>query len=523
MSKNGVSIYKFFDGSYYLADEDLKKILDKSVSDKNSQHLAKIKFSIAKLKRTEGLTELFDPKLSGTIDEIKSLIAQFVAQASTLIATIVDADKKMLANELVQAITGETDAIQTPNAADIFIKEIQRYIPSFIFFSDFLDILPFELPLTEAKNNGAVRDFAKVAGLDLDKVVQANGNSQLRRNILSRHSAKITGDFMGYWGQNQLELVAEADGDKLRLGIKEAGKTMLFKPEQRSKGFQWFLSFYLRLNAEKDTTNVILIDEPGLYLHAKAQKDVLKVFEEISKESQVIFSTHSPYLIDAQRLDRLRLVIRDEKEGTRVENKIHKNADNETLTPIMTAIGLDLANDFSIAGKNNVLLEGISDYYFLQALKEFMPLDTVAEVRLIPCVGAPKIPQIASLLLGWDLEFLAVLDNDVEGRKIAKELSEKLTVSPDKVIQISTQDGAAIEDLFTHEDFNSYVLDEIKNANKSVSNSKFLKDQRSDKVLLSKKFFEKVKSDKSKIALSKNTVNNFTEIFDRIVRSFKKK
>ena len=225
------------------------------------------------------------------------------------------------------------------------------------------------MTFAEAKNNKIVQDFAKVSGLDLDEVIQTT-DSQRRRNILSEHSATISGDFLNYWKQNELDLIAEPDGENLRLGVKELGKTMLFKPEQRSKGLQWFLSFYLRLNAEQGEINVILIDEPGLYLHAKAQKDVLKVLERTSQESQVIFSTHSPYLIDAKRLDRVRLILKNEKDGTKIESKIHKGVDanNETLTPIITAIGLDISNSFSIVGKKNVLLEGISDYYFMQAL-----------------------------------------------------------------------------------------------------------------------------------------------------------
>ncbi|MCD5401090.1 AAA family ATPase, partial [candidate division NPL-UPA2 bacterium] len=283
-------------------------------------------------------------------------------------------------------------------------------------------------------------------------------------------------------------------------------------------GFQWFLSFYLRLNAERDETNIILIDEPGLYLHAKAQGDVLKVLGKISKESQVIFSTHSPYLIDAKRLDRVRLILKDDKNGTRIENKIHKGADIETLTPIITAIGLDISHDFSIAGKRNILLEGISDYYFLQALKKYTKTD---EVNLIPCVGAQKIPQLVSLLIGWNLEFLAVLDNDNKGKRIAKELAEKLAVENKKIIFVSDQDGYSIEDLFTHEDFNNFVLNETKNVDKSVPNSKFLKDKKLDKVLLAKKFFESVESGKSKIKLSQETINAFKQLFEKVASGFK--
>ena len=156
----------------------------------------------------------------------------------------------------------------------------------------------------------------------------------------------------------------------------------------------------------------------------------------------------------------------------------------------------------------------------MQALKEVMAKGKTTDANLIPCVGPPKVPQIASLLLCWDLEFLAVSDNDAEGKRITKELAEKLAVPEDKIIPVSNQDGNSIEDLFTHDDFNNFVLDDGKSRDKAVANSKFLKDQKMDKVLLSKKFFEKVKADKLKITLSQDTIKNFEVIFNKIATGF---
>jgi predicted ATP-dependent endonuclease of OLD family len=518
IGKNGLTILKYKDGSYNFSTQ-INELLNKQTQESNQQCFKKIKQFIEKIKKIEQLSGIADPQINENVENSQQTINLFVTQANPLVATIPDDVKKQQATENVTALVAEIKNLQQENTANKFLDEIKQYIPNFVFFSDFKDILPFELPLAEAKQNKTIQDFAKVANLDLDKVIQAT-DTQRRRNILSKHSATISGDFMGYWGQNKLDLIAEPDGDKLRLGVKEAGKTILFKPEQRSKGFQWFLSFFLRLNAEKDEINVILIDEPGLYLHAKAQKDVLKVLEEVSKEAQVIFSTHSPYLIDSERLDRIRLILKDE-DGTKIENKIHKGADKETLTPIITTIGLDLSQEFSIAGKKNVVLEGISDYYYFQALKDFLPKTTKGiDANFIPCCGASKIPQIISLLIGWDLEFVSALDNDTEGKKIAKELKEKLQIDEEKVILISEQDYFSIEDLFTHDDFNSFVIDEPKNNDKSTSNSKFVKDQKIDKVLLAKKFLDQVKKDKSKVKLSQVTTDNFKTIFEKIGTCF---
>jgi len=219
-------------------------------------------------------------------------------------------------------------------------------------------------------------------------------------------------------------------------------------------------------------------------------------------------------------LDRVRLILKNEKDGTKIENKIHKGVDenNETLTPIITAIGLDISNSFSIVGKKNVLLEGISDYYFMQALRKYIKS---SEGNFIPCVGAQKIPQLVSLLIGWDLEFLVVLDNDAEGKKIAKELSKKLLVEDKRIIFVSEKDGFSIEDLFTYEDFNYFVLNENKNDDKNLLNSESIKNKKYDKVLLSKKFFEKVEKNKAEISLSQNTINAFNQVFNKISNGFK--
>lgn len=402
---------------------------------------------------------------------------------------------------------------------DKLMPALLKRAPKFIFFSDFSDILPFEILLSKIRSKKIVGDFAKIAYIDFAKINDTK-SAQRRRNMLSKKSAKFNDDFGEDWKQDQIELIAEIDGENLRFGVKEAGKTILFQSGQRSKGFQWFLSFYLRLNSEQDASKIILIDEPGLYLHAKAQQDTLKVLEKISKQSQVIFSTHSPYLIDTNRFDRVRLILKKDETGTCIENKIHKTADKETLTPIITAIGLDILNDLSISKGKNVLLEGISDYYFLQALRNKCSEQTNG-LNFIPCVGAPQIPQLASLFIGWGLPFVVVLDKDTAGKNSAKKLTENLAIESKKVIFVSEAADQSIEDLFTSNDFNKYVLNGEKSKPSKISNSDFLKQESQiDKVLLSKKFFEKMQDGKEEVELSEDTIKNFGNLLDRINKSF---
>lgn len=521
ISKNGLTIIKDSEDNYSI-DEEIATLIDKNKEETNHKRIKTIKTTIEKLKKFEPFSEVANPDLESTIENIQASINTFVGQINAQLSPLPDGEIRQKAPALIQTITDESNAIQKDNPSKKVAEKLLEYIPNFVFFSSFEHNLPFEIELAVAKDNEAVRDFAAIAKIDFDELILLQ-TIQAKKNLLNRHSAMIAGDFKDCWKQGQISLSADIDGTKLILGAKEEGRTEIFKIDQRSKGFQWFLSFYLRMRAKakENAENIILIDEPGLYLHAKAQQDVMRVLEEISENSQVIFTTHSPYLIDADKLYRVRLIL---KEGSRsrIEGKIHKGAGTETLTPIITAIGLDLTQDFSIAKRRNVLLEGISDYYFLQALKEFLPKSRVDDANFIPCVGAQKIPQLTSLLMGWDLEFAAVLDNDLEGKKIARELSEKLAVADHKIIPISSQDGFSIEDLFSHDDFNSFVLDEEKNDDPNLLNSKFLKNRRLDKVLLAKNFLEKARrTDKSQIRLSSATLDAFKDIFAKISASFK--
>ena len=519
ISKNNVTIIKFDDCEYGL-DEKFETFLNKEREKLNLESIRKIKQVIGNLSEIEWLSGITKPKLDDDIASTQERVGSYIIEAETQVASIsdrLDVETKLRVNKAIEELKSTNDALCQKDVASEFVRKLVGETPAFIFFSDFSDILPFELPIGEAKDQNIVQDFTKVSGLDLDRVINATDSLQ-RRNILSKHSANISGNFQNHWRQDKLDLVAERDGETLRLGVKESDGHLLYKPEQRSKGFQWFLSFYLRLNAnDQGRTSIILIDDPGLYLHAKAQEDVLKELEKISEKSSVIISTHSPYLIDSQRLDRVRLIVKDDHAGTRIENKIHKDADAETLTPISTAIGLDISKGFSIVGKKNVLLEGISDYYFIQALWKDAKTN---KANFIPCVGAQNIPQLASLLIGWDLEFLVVLDHDLEGDDIPKKL-KKLSIEQDRIIFISEENKFSIEDLFTHDDFNAYVLEEMKNEDATTSNSKFLKDKKLDKVLLAKKFFEKMKHDRLNCKLSQETISAFRKVFGKIDAIFK--
>ena len=507
-----IIIIKSHEGTFQL-EKQLNDIIDKPIYENNKKYITEFKNILPKINSL--VKPIPEPNIvDDNIAEIKEGISQFISQLKALPKTP-ETKEEIISYE--EQLTIINNNLSETGLSQKFLEEIKHNIPKFIFFSDFTDILKYEYTLTEAPDASVVNDFCKIAQLDLNRLINTD-DSQRRKNILSRHSARITGDFQDFWKQNTLEIITEIDGDKLNFCIKEDSNTTKFKPEQRSKGFQWFLSFYLRLKAEKSDKNIILIDEPGLYLHAKAQTDVLRVLETISEESQIIFSTHSPYLIDPNRLDRVRLVLKDNQDGTKINNKIHAQADKETLTPILTTIGLSLNEGITNINQiNNIVVEGMSDIHYLNAFKKIFDNQ---EINFIFGGGAGKMPFVGTILQGWGCRVLYLFDNDKGKRDGQKNLKDNWYIPESLILSVIDKEGKVIEDIFSKNDFKKHV---IRNEEKEYqeSNSQYLKARKKDKVLLAKQFLES--SENIKINnLEKNTKDKITGLFKDIENKFDK-
>lgn len=388
-----------------------------------------------------------------------------------------------------------------------------KLIPNFVLFDSFDNMLPDHTTAELYKESIIVQRLFKVAKLDPDNIFKET-DGQIRKQIADQISAIISGDFGNYYMQSNVKLKMNLDGLNLYFFIYDDEMTP-FKPEQRSKGFQWFLSFFLTLNAEGTANSIILIDEPGLYLHAKAQEDILKVMENISTNNQVIFTTHSPYLISPDRLDRVRLVLKNVDNHTIIENKIHKGADKDTLTPIITAIGLDLTKSLTFSAGMNVLVEGMSDYYYIIAMKKYLAskYPIKEDVNYVPNIGADQIPNIVALMIGWELNFSVILDNDEKGISVSKRLKKEFALEEDKLIFVHPENKNSIEDLFSKSDFMEYIT-KGDYSGPEASNSKIAKSF--NKILIAKEFCSQIYQDNTTIKLSEETIGNFINLFKRI-------
>lgn len=388
----------------------------------------------------------------------------------------------------------------------------QKYIPNFILFSSFEDIIPNKISFTELEENEWVKDLSVISDLSIDTI--RGTDDRVKANHRESVNIKLHKDYKQFWTQDASNLSINWDSEYLYLWVKEGSDH--YEPSLRSKGRQWHLAFYIKVSARanENVPNTILIDEPGLFLHAKAQEDILKKLEDSAKEVQLIFSTHSPYLLEADKLNRVRLIHRTGEAGTKI-SKVHASADKETLTPILTAIGLGLnAGIIGIPKVNNVVVEGISDVYYLNAFKRLLAKDGV---NFISGGGAGNMPFVGTILHGWGAKVVYLYDNDQGKKDGEKNLKGNWLIQKDLILSILGTKGT-IEDIFSSSDFREFVLGNT-NENYTGSNSQYVNENALDKVLLAKNFLETCQ-DGNSINLTESTMGKIVKLLGEIESKF---
>ena len=246
----------------------------------------------------------------------------------------------------------------------------------------------------------------------------------------------------------------------LQLRVEDTRHDFSNRLDRRSTGFRWFVSFIASfLEFEKDKSIILLLDEPGLSLHARAQMDLLDTIEsKLAQGRQVLYSTHSPFMVRTDSLNRTRISEDQGPElGSTVTNDAGIVSDSDTLFPLQAALGYDLVQSLFI-GKKNILVEGVSDFIYLSMISQHLKSKSRKflneQARLLPAGGATNIPTFIALV-GTQLDIVVVLDGDSPHQKIQNTIARG-RLDGSRVIdlaQFSTVPGADIEDLFTPDEY----------------------------------------------------------------------
>jgi AAA ATPase-like protein len=350
--------------------------------------------------------------------------------------------------QLCPTISGDADAQQKARNWAVARLPVFIYLAEYPELQGHQNIAQYIQRKSQGQLNEADKDFeklCKVAGLDPAKLNQLQGEqkSEERNQIANRASAVVTAEIRRLWKDRPLKVRFNLDGAHFDTLISDPTTTFDVEVnlDERSRGFRWFFSFYITFSADTDggaaKNAILLLDEPGLYLHIQSQKDLLTHWDR-DFDNQIVYTTHSPFMIPIQALDALRTVNISENEGTTVTN--NPTGDGRTLAPIRAALGYYYADSLFI-GPNNLVVEGVTDWWILEAVSKYFlsagKSGLVPGLAVCPVDGAPKVPNMVSVLTAQKLNVLVLLDDEKQARTIRDEMVSSKLIREQSITLVS--------------------------------------------------------------------------------------
>ncbi len=492
----------FVEGRFELNDEEIKSLLnDFSVKvreinlsrdynnklqidliDENANNVIENKIEEIQNKIKQLPENDFDYK--GIETALSELISGNITKTTIDGLNIIKDEKKQQICDDIKIVYNIKKDITNLDASKIF-----ELIPKFIYYSDYGNLdseiyLPDVIKKMDNQNikNRTLKtlfEFVKLSPDEIYKMGQSNVQNpsedqkkemqekiNKRQALLESASTNFSKSFNQWWGQGNYRFNFKIDGDYFRIKVSDSTRPENIELEHRSRGLQWFFSFYLVFLVESQKSHkncILLLDEPGVTLHPNAQKDLYNFFENLSKDNQLIYTTHSPFMINPNQLDMVYAVYVDDNGLTCVTNDL-RHTDNRrqanSIYPAFAALGLSVS-DTLLQGCIPIIVEGISDQIYLSLIKNALIsssiLKTNKEIVFIPSNGVKGIKSILSLLSCIESSQYpyVILDDDKAGQELKKSLEKELYAGMnDKIISLyNYKPNSEIEDILPVDEF----------------------------------------------------------------------
>ena len=373
-----------------------------------------------------------------------------------------------------------SNSIQSSVSEKIQSEFLERWLPKFVYFDNYstmrgkISINDLKTrTLTEGALDDADRTFMSLltlSGVSLEDLEEDLSYEDIKVELESA-SITITDEIFEYWQQNrQLKVqfdLSQADprdsapmneGKILHVRIENARHRVTVSFDERSKGFVWFfsfLSYFSHLEETEDSDLVILLDEPGTALHAMAQKDFLRFMDErLAPHCQVIYTTHSPFMVDLKQLSRVRTVQDMDGKGTVVSHDAVAN-DRDTVFPLQMALGYKRAQTLFMA-PHCLMVNEASDLIYLQTIGGIAAEQGSSRMDprwvVVPVGSAENLPTFVSLLGDNYVSVAVMMDitptNKERVERINASKSNNAQESSVKWVEVTRVRDADIEDLF---------------------------------------------------------------------------
>ena len=363
----------------------------------------------------------------------------------------------------------------------VVLDHLEKYLPVLVYFDNY-STMRGRISIEDIKKRRATPEelddadrtfmaLLSMVGSSLDDLEHETNFEYLKAELESA-SIGISDEVFEFWKQNkqlrvQFDLSRANPNDPpplnsgaiLHVRVWNERHRVSVPFDERSKGFVWFFSFLVyfsmieKIQEEQDRDMIFLLDEPGLSLHALAQYDFQRfINERLAPKHQVVYTTHSPFMVDLNNLTSVRTVEDMDNLGTTVRQDILQN-DDDTVFPLQMALGYQLVQTLFLA-PHCLLVNSASDLIYLQVLGEMCAAERASKLDprwvVIPVGNAENLPTFISLL-GDNYTSLAVLmDTSNENREHFDQINEAMAAvgrTPVNWIEVTRVREADIEDL----------------------------------------------------------------------------
>lgn len=523
-SKNPKTVFKFyssddieFEGAFssiFNHDEELKNAIY-YIEDNILNY-----FKVYGKYTTKKFIESIDEKLDRLLEIDSKIWVKYKKSLNEILEVLILQEQDMASREYNEECYTLIRHIETIKSK---IKKKYKLLPV-IYYRTKEEELQSIYNLDEIKSaiktkKGLLYKFMIVTEAPLEEFIKAiESNDENERNkcinsIKEKVKYNIQKEFNYFYEEDEnVKIKVNFENNCLKIFIKTKEHTTYL--DERSNGLKWFLNLFIDLaygNLENKTI-IYLLDEPGVYLHVNAQRELLVLLKNLcNKGGQVVYTTHSPYMIDTEDIINVRAIEKDENGVTHIfnnayDNKFNSSSKRETLTPLLKAIGADIKYNLGPRlDKVNIVTEGITDYMYFTAMLDYLGVEEEQRPYILPSVGAGNVNALVSILIGWGCNYKVVLDYDKAGVIECNKLIDSLNLRLNhEVFFINCKDKPLEKEYIRNPEFiESLISEEDKN--------KLSVRYEVNKTMAAKEFYDKV-IDKE-IVLSDETVNNFRRLF----------
>lgn len=328
-----------------------------------------------------------------------------------------------------------------------------EYIPS---LPELADRIPLDEHLNDPHRSGTFGAIGLICGFNKAQLNNVrNSEPHAKTNYFERASGELTRAFARFWSQERYDLTVGMDGSDLVFSVRDKKSDLVTKSTQCSEGLKWVLALFFKINtlaSSKGSSHILLFDSPATAVHDAGKEEIRRFLTRMSEKNriQIVYATHEKALIDPRRLDRVRFVSKEPKDGTKV-SEVKGSGMDTTRIEISKHIGSPAK--YSLFGAPMIIhFEGHSDYRFVAALNEHAidigrrHLDQ--DLYSIDDMGGIDNSQhMMKICEDLGLDFCFVVDGGPKSKSLKRKMGEKFDRHFIELSDVVSKDVADIEDI----------------------------------------------------------------------------